>query len=118
MFSARIKIISSLEKPLAHESIDKFKPLRKISCLKGERLSFQVAHTCHNDDQNSRGVIMSHVTLDGELSKYATMRDVCSVPIDRPTVQHSTIHDDNYISKGPGVFPDISHTIYLQDHLL
>ena len=117
MFSAKITIISSLEKPLAHESIDKFKPLRKISCLKGERLSFQVAHTCHNDDQNSRGVIMSHVTLDGELSKYATMRDVCSVPIDRPTVQHSTIHDDNYISKGPGVFPDILRPMHYDNSI-
>ena len=66
MLSTKIRIVSSLEKPLAHEPIDKLKPLRKISALKGERLSFQVAHTCHNDDQNSRGVIMSHVTLDGE----------------------------------------------------
>ena len=107
MLSTKIKIVSSLEKPLAHESIDKLKTLRKISALKGERLSFQVAHTSHNDNFGSRGIIMAFVTLEGELAKYATMRDVCSVPIDRPTLQHSGIHDDNYISKEPGVFPDI-----------
>ena len=112
MLSTKIKIVSSLEKPLAHESIDKLKPLRKITALKGERLSFQVAHTCHNDNQNDRGYIYASVALEGELAKYATMRDVCSVPVDRPTVQHSSIHDTNYISKDPGVFPDILRPLH------
>ena len=107
MFTAKFKIVSSLEKALVHESIDKFKPLRRITALKGERLSFQMLHTCHSDDPNNRGVIRSQVTMEGELAKYATMRDVCSVPIDRHTTQCATIHDDNYISKEPGVFPDI-----------
>ncbi len=112
MLTTKIKIVSSLEKALAHESIDKFKPLRRISALKGERLSFQVLHTCHNDNQADRGYNYASVTLEGELAKYATMRDVCSVPVDRPTVQHSSIHDTNYISKEPGVFPDILRPLH------
>ena len=109
----KTKIVSSLEKGLASDCIDKFKELRNITALKGERISFQLLHVYHFDNTfwNPRGITAT-INLEGELAKYATMRDVCNVVIDRPTVQHSGIADDNYISKGPGIFPDVLRPLH------
>ncbi|MBO7304165.1 MAG: DUF4091 domain-containing protein [Clostridia bacterium] len=111
MIKGRIKIVSSLEKPLAHESFDGFTPLTRISALRGERLSFQVIHTVKSDNPVFRGR-SAFIDIEGELAQYATLRDVCSVPIDRPTVQHSTAEDTNYITKGVGIFPDVLRPLH------
>ena len=109
----KTKIVSSLEKGFPSDSISKFKELRSITALKGERISFQLFHIYHFDNTfwNNRG-LKATIDIEGELAKYATMRDVCNVVVDRPTVQHSGTADDNYISKGPGIFPDILRPLH------
>ena len=109
----KTKIVSSLEKGFPSDSISKFKELKSITALKGERVSFQLFHIYHFDNTfwNNRG-LKATIELEGELAKYANMRDVCNVVVDRPTVQHSGAADDNYISKGPGIFPDILRPLH------
>ncbi len=103
----KTKIVSSLEKALVEDNIDSFKRLERATALKGERFSFQLLHTYvyegHGWDHNKS---LASITVDGELAEYATMRDVGNVAVDRPTLQHSG-DDDDYISKRPGIFPDI-----------
>ena len=112
----KFKVISSLEKPMPSDSINKFTKLKRISVLKGERLSFQVILTNIDECLTWRGVA-AKLTLSGELSEKATVRDVCYVPIARPTLQHDKAWhmDDNYVSKEPGIFPDVLRPLHSND---
>ena len=90
------------------DSINKYRELKKISVLKGERLSFQVLLTNIDECLTWRGV-SGDVSLSGELKDYASVRDLVYVPVAHPTLQHDKAWwiDDNYVSKNPGIFPDI-----------
>ena len=109
----KIRIISSLEKPRPQDSFNAFPELKKLSALKGERLSFQAIHTNFDEGLQCRGCT-SFLTLDGELAKYATVREVECVPIMKPVLQHSKAWhiDDNYISKEPGIFPEVLRPLH------
>ena len=109
----KIKLTSSLEKPMPSDTINKFPKLKKLSVLKGERLSFQVLLTNIDECLTWRGV-QGEVSLSGELAKYATVRDLVYVPIAHPTLQHDKAWwmDDNYVSKNPGIFPDILRPLH------
>ena len=105
----KAKIVSSLEKALLEDRIEKFKPLERISVLRGERLSFQILHTFEYAPESSpyqRNNAYAKLTAEGELSKYASFREVGNVPVERPTLEKA-VDDDDYISKRPGLFPDI-----------
>ncbi len=105
----KIKIVSSLEKALLKDNIDGFSPLNKISVLRGERLSVQLLHTYifekdseHWDPRKTWAAL----TFSGELAENAYPRDVVNVAVERPAL-HVSGDDEDYISKEPGVFPDI-----------
>ncbi len=102
----KIKIVSSLEKAMLEDKIEKFKPLEKISVLRGERLSFQILNTFEYPPDKPANIPFAKVSAQGALSEYASFRDVGNVPIERPTLDFCP-HDNDYISKKPGVFPDI-----------
>jgi len=109
----KIRLTSSLEKPMTSDTINKFPPLKRVSVLKGERLSFQVLLTNIDECLTWRGVA-GKVSLSGELSKYASVRDLAYVPIAHPTLQHDKAWwlDDNYVSKNPGIFPDLLRPLH------
>lgn len=105
----KTKIVSSLEKAFLEEKIEDFAALEKISALKGERLSFQLLNTYEYDKETTltgRNIAYAKLTADGELAKYANFREVGNVPVERPTLEKA-VDDDDYISKRPGLFPDI-----------
>ncbi len=105
----KTKFVSSLVKALVEDDFDSFKPLTHISALKGERLSVQLLHTYIFDKpdthwQNTN--TLARIELGGGLSEYASMRDVCNVPVDRPTLDFLN-GDTDYVSLRPGLFPDV-----------
>ncbi len=102
----KTKIVSSLEKVMLDDKFESFRALDKISVLKGERLSFQVINTFEYDDETPRNVTYAEIICDGELMRYASIRDVGNIPIERPTLDRS-LNDPDYISQRPGLFPDI-----------
>ena len=109
----KIKIISSLEKPRPADNFNAFPELKRLSALKGERLSFQAIHTNFDEGLQCRGCT-SFLTLEGELARYADVREVDCVPVSKPVLQHSKAWhiDDGYISKEPGIFPDVLRPLH------
>ncbi len=102
----KLKITSSLEKSMLEDKIEKFVPLERISALRGERLSFQIFNTFEYPAGNPTNIPFAKLTAEGELAKYATFREVGNIPVERPTLD-ACPHDNDYISKKPGVYPDI-----------
>ena len=124
----KTKIVSSLVKARLEDSINSFEQLKEISALKGERLSFQLlcyyefsADTAYVE--MNRDKTLATVCVSGELAKYATARNVENIPISRPTLDRAN-GDDDYISKNPGLFPDLltpmhyGNVVCLSPHLL
>ena len=98
----RTKLVSSLEKPFLHQSIDDFAPLSFIRMMKNQRLSFQLFHTATPDEPSHRAMLT--LKIEGLPSEYVTARTVELVPVSHPV--DSNIPDDNYLSKEPGLYPD------------
>ncbi len=107
----KAKIISSLEKVFIDKSIDEYSQLKSISALRGERVNFQIAYT-----YDMKGGPVPYVaprlmpTLSGELSKYATLRQIMYVPVN--FTAHARGFDDNYLRTAPGLYPDVLRPLY------
>lgn len=102
----KLKVVSSLEKLFVDQKIDEFEPLTKLSVLRGERFSFQLAYTFDSSD-GTRLHAAARPTLDfsGELFEYSNMRLVQSIPVSKPINNAGT--DDNYLRTTPGIYPDV-----------
>jgi len=98
----KTKIISSLENVLLHDSFHKLKSINRVKAAKGERVSFQIA--VKNERQDARRKINVNIKPSGELAKFAKIFRVGHVPVHMPAYEGA---DDNYISKTPGLFPDV-----------
>lgn len=98
----KLKTVSSLEKIFIDTNIDDYPETKKISVLRGERASFQVAFAANDDVGGSE---MCTVTLTGDLAPIARVRKVKNVPVEYPVYKDRT--DDNYLRKTPGLYPDI-----------
>lgn len=101
----KTKIVSSQEKIFFDSSIDSFDTLEKISALRGEKLSLQLLHVDSGEGEYLPIRPFCDLTLGGELSPYASMREVRCVPVDRPT--RPGVDDGQYLRLTPGVYPDI-----------
>ncbi len=97
-----IKAVSALEKILLHTNYNSLTPLKRLKAAKGERVSFQLA--LKNVRADSRRKIDTHFKLTGGLAKYAKMFRVGHVPVHLAAFEGT---DDNYISKAPGLYPDV-----------
>ena len=96
------RLLSSLDKLLPSANLEDFAPLSRVSVLRGEQLSFQLAFRAPAD--------MPHRTwfrasVSGSLAPFASLRLVAFVPSQMPVYPESS--DDDYISKEPGLFPDL-----------
>ncbi len=113
----KLKLVSSLEKVLLNSDFESYKELRSVSALRGERLSFQIIHTyVYKKDEkhwDSRKTYAA-LTASGALSEHATFRDVCNIAIDRPSL-HVAADDTDYISKEPGLFPDVLRPLHYKN---
>lgn len=99
----KTKITSSLENCFLDSKIDDFTPLRKLSALKGERFSFQLLCVINDSTDPMRAVFS--IKKDGDLWKYATLREVISLPVTMPVVPNAPV--DNYLRSAPGLYPDL-----------
>lgn len=98
------RLLSSLDKLLPSANPEDFTPLSRVSVLRGEQLSFQLAFRAPAD--------MPHRTwfrasVSGSLAPFASLRLVAFVPSQMPVFPSPESSDDDYISKEPGLFPDL-----------
>ena len=100
----KLKLVSSQVKAFLDDSIDSFKSLEKISALGGENLSICVLYVDEGEPHLPFRAL-AELKIDGELSAFATVRDVRNVPVDRPV--NPLRHDDQYLRKTPGLYPDL-----------
>ena len=103
MFKSRIT--SSLEKVFIDDKIGAFPSLDRISVLKGERFSVQLLYVDEGPEYSLVWRPFMNIALKGDLAKYATVRDVRNVPVDRPIVPDRC--DSQYLRTAPGIYPDI-----------
>ena len=98
------KIISSLEKVFLDDDPKKFPELKKISALRGERLSLQLLYRYENAE-NEIPKLKFGFKAEGELAKHAIFYDVINLPVAKPVFHFK--HDENYLRTSPGLFPDL-----------
>ena len=98
----KLKTVSSLEKIFIDSALSDYPETKKVSVLRGERASFQVAFTADDDVGGSE---MCSVMLSGDLAPIARVRKVKNVPVEFPAYKDRV--DDNYLRLTPGLYPDI-----------
>lgn len=98
----KIKATSSLEKCFKDANFDSITEITNLSALKNERISFQIAAELTDTEAFSENY---SVKISGDLSKYATVREVVSVPVTLATFPG--FYDDNYLKITPGLYPDL-----------
>ena len=103
----KLKIISSLTKVYTDSSFDELKSFDKISALKGERISFQLALQYVKEATDGKFTERKLYTprILGALSEYVTLREVRNVGVELPTLPD--LADDNYERTAPGLYPDV-----------
>ena len=98
----KTKLVSSLEKPFLNSRIEDYRPFTFTRMMKNQRLSFQLLHTLAGYDAPYRAMVS--LKIEGIPAEYVTARTVELVPVAYPI--YPEIHDDNYLSKEPGLYPD------------
>ncbi len=103
MSAIQMKLVSSLKKVfLQHE------PCENPLCIQGFRnevMSFQVAYTLQ-DTESTR--MYMNLEVESPISKYVHVRQVDHMPVRYAAPVDS---DDNYLSKEPGLYPDLLREI-------
>lgn len=97
------KIISSMDKCFLDGSIHEHKAVRRISMLKNEHLSLQLAYTeTDRAAGHHRGL---KLFVGGAMGDCVRVRRVENVPVTLPV--YETRHDENYLRTTPGLYPDV-----------
>lgn len=94
--------LSSLEKVFLDYKKPK-KEFLKMSVMKNERFSYQIAYI-RKDDDNSAENIYFKVSVKSPLKKYITIRRVENVGA--AFTHYPNECDDDYLKKKPGLYPD------------
>ncbi len=100
MFKKCFKVLSSLEKVFM-KNMPSAAEMTKISVLKNQRFSFQIAYTGMNVDGRQK----FDFEIKSPLEKHITVRKVGYVPSELPL--REGIRDDYILNEGkPGMYPD------------
>ena len=103
----KTKIVSSLTKVYTDSVFDSLALLKKISMLRGERISFQLVTQYVKEEGDGkfteRKLYTPHIL--GALAGYVTLREVRNIPVELPTLPD--LADDNYERLTPGLYPDL-----------
>lgn len=98
--------LSSLEKVMITDYKYPKKEFLRMSVLKNETASYQIAYTQKLEEGIFRAPNVDFkVTVKSPLKKYITLRDVINIPSEYPAYLIPT--DDDYISRKPGLYPDL-----------
>ena len=110
----KTKIISSLSRVFVDNTLDDFDALKRISALKGERISFQLVHQRIMQPGESIYAYRELFTpkFSGKLAKYVTMREVKNVGVELPIIVGDS--DDYYERTTPGLYPDVLSPMHYQ----
>ena len=103
METVKIKNISSLEKRFTCERIEDVPEYNAGSALRGERFSYQIAYRC--DDMRGDVKKILYCRVESPLAPYVTVSRVDTVPVRMP--MYKVDADDYYISRSPGLYPDL-----------
>ncbi len=107
----KAKIVSSLEKVFVDSKIENYPELKRISALRGERLSMQMILTYDvTDSPMIHPPVRSALEVTGALAPYLTQRVVLNVPVIK-TINNGGF-DDNYLRTSAGLYPDILRPLY------
>lgn len=98
------KILSSLDKLLPDANIITFKKLGKISALRGERLSFQLAFRESNAAAGYR--VWYKIAIEGNIPGSHEVRLVDFIPSQMP-IYPNRAWGEGFISTEPGLYPDL-----------
>lgn len=98
-YNYQIKILSSLEKVFPGKEPLSDIQGQKLTVLKGETVSFQVAYS-----SNRERSCFLEVKIVSPIKENIRIRKVANVPCEYPA--HKEI-DDNYLCVTPGVYPDL-----------
>lgn len=105
----KTKIISSLDKVFLDDRINKFRSVSKVSMLRNQRLSLQLAFT-HNEIDRQGSRIWAKPVIKGDLAECASIRIVALIPSSMPIYQER--HDTNYLRYEPGLYPDLLQPLH------
>ncbi|MBQ8529428.1 MAG: DUF4091 domain-containing protein [Clostridia bacterium] len=106
-----IKFVSSLEKTFLDQDISDFKAQKKISALRGERLSLQILYAFDKNDRHRSPPFYSPV-LSGSLAEYASLRSVKHLPVAKYEGERGERTSiDESLRLSPGLFPDLLEPI-------
>ena len=100
----KTKIVSSQQKAFIDDKIDAYPTLKSIRVLRGEKLSIQLLYVDENEEYLPKRPYCT-LELKGALANGASIRDVRSVPVERPI--HPDAFDSNYLRTTPGIYPDV-----------
>lgn len=95
--------LSSLEKVFLDEK-PKAKEFDKISVMKNERFSYQIAYIYSGKVSRDACKFDFKVSVESELKDYVNIRFVGNVPVELSFYNHA--NDDAYLRKRPGLYPD------------
>lgn len=95
--------ISSLEKVMLKGSLPE-KELKRISVMKNERFSYQIAFIARSEGGKIENTDFK-VSVKSPLEEFVTLRTVEQIPSQYPAPEND--EDIDYISKAPGLFPDL-----------
>ena len=103
----KTRIVSSLTKVYTDSSLDELKPFKRISMLRGERISFQLVSQYVKEECDGKFTERKLYTprILGALADYVTLREVRNIPVELPTLPD--LADDNYERLTPGLYPDL-----------
>ena len=108
----QIKAISSLEKVMMTDDYYGVDQLRTIKAARGERVSFQLLI---NNLYEKKRKVYANVWVGDEFKKYARVARVGHVPVRLATYLANA--DNNYISKEPGLYPDVLYPVTETDDI-
>lgn len=96
------KVLSSLEKCFLTDDLSQKAECKRLSMLKNEKASFQLAYTTRDGISDTTFITLE---LEGELKDSITVQRVMHVPCVYPA--YTDRGDDYYLKKEPGLYPDL-----------
>jgi len=104
------RLTSSLEKIFPDTKPTDLPALSRISALRGERISVQLAYAYEPYDAELGYPRRSPLAIGGSLAPYTTVRQIFCVPVNKTV--HARGTDDNYLRCEIGLYPDVLRPLY------
>lgn len=111
--TVKMRSVSSLEKCFTTEKIETKPEFTRATAIKGERFSFEVLYS--SDDSPAGWKYVAHYKLSSPDNSCVKVSRIDSVPVRMP--MYKSDEDDNFISKEPGLYPDLMIPITEENQL-